>query len=78
MSMQQIVKVVSDETTGDVFGNEWREHYVLYADNDDDGVPCFDLYTDDGQGNGNMICRGYNQGAMRSLTLRLGTWVAWS
>ena len=75
--MEQIVKVVSDEYDGNEDGVEWRIHYILFETDDDDGLKCFDLYDDDGRGNGTMICRGYNLIRMRSLTLRLGDFVEW-
>lgn len=73
----QIAKVDSGEIDGDDHGNQWVVHYVLYETADDDGRQCFDLYDSDGLGNGKQICRGYNIGAMRSLTLRLGDLVEW-
>jgi hypothetical protein len=74
---EQVVKVRSDETDGDETGRHWTVHYILFHDQDDDGRDCYDLYTDDGAGNGKMICRGYNKNTMVSLTLRLGEFVAW-
>lgn len=74
---KQHCKVRSDDYDGDETGREWAVHYVLYETVDDDGTRCFDLYSDDGEGNGDMIARGYDVHAMRSLTLRLGAFVAW-
>ena len=73
----QYAKVVSDEWDGNEDGVEWNVHYVLYKTIDDDGAHCFDLYKDDGRGNGDMIARGYNEAAMRSLVLRLGKFLEW-
>lgn len=80
--MEQICKVLSGEWDGDSFGNEWPVHYVLYRTTDDSGGEfhgreCFDLYSDDGAGNGDFIARGHNLIQMRSLTLRLGEFVEW-
>lgn len=77
MEQEQVVKVVSQEWDGDDVGNEWQVHYVLYRTRDDDGAECFDLYSDDGEGNGDMVTRGYNHAAMRSLTLKLGHFLEW-
>ncbi len=77
MGMEQVAKVRGEATNGDEFGHEWREHFVLYRNEDDDGVECFDLYEDDGAGNGAMVCRGYHHGRMRSLTLALGELIEW-
>lgn len=74
---EQYAKVVSDEVDGDETGRHWKIHYVLYLTQDDDGRKCFDLYSDDGLGNGDMISRGYNERSMRSLVLRLGRHVEW-
>ena len=74
---EQIVKVRSKEYDGDETGHEWQIHYVLLREADDEGTPCFDLYDDDGRGNGNMIARGYHEPSMVSLTLRLGEFVEW-
>lgn len=73
----QVAKVVTDEYDGDDAGHEWAVHYVLYRTTDDDGRVCFDLYEDDGEGNGTQIARGYHQHRMVSLTLRLGAFVEW-
>jgi hypothetical protein len=73
----QLCKVRADEIDGDEEGNEWVVHYVLYETQDDEGATCYDLYQGDGEGNGIQICRGYSQGRMRSLTLRLGELVEW-
>lgn len=77
-TFEQALKVVSPEYTGDESGREWRVHYVLYRTHDDDGRECFDLYDDDGAGNGTQIARGYHQRRMVSLTLRLGEFVEWA
>ena len=45
---------------------------------DDDGHECFDVYTDDGAGNGELVARGYNHERMRTLTLALGEFVEWA
>ena len=74
---EQLCKVVSDEWDGDDFGNEWPIHYVVYATCDDEGTPCFDLYSDDGKGNGDMECRSYNERRMVSICLKLGYFVEW-
>lgn len=77
---EQIVKVKSDEWDGDESGHHWQTHYVLYQTNDDldgNGHECFDLYDDDGEGNGDMIARGYNKSQMVHLTLKLGEFVEW-
>lgn len=73
---EQIVRVESQETNADQFGG-WNVHYVVYRTRDDDGRECFDLYDDDGRGNGVKIARGYHQGRMVSLCLRLGEFVEW-
>lgn len=75
---EQYGKVRSDETDGDDCGHEWAVHYILYRSQDDDGRACFDLYSDDGEGNGDLIARGHNETKMRSLLLRLGTFVEWA
>jgi hypothetical protein len=75
---EQYCKVVSDEWDGNDDGVEWQVHYVLMATTDDEGTPCYDLCKDDGAGNGDIICRGYNVHAMRSLTLRLGKFLEWA
>lgn len=69
---EQILRVNSDEIDGDESGAHWRVDYVLIRTHDDAGLECYDVYTDDGYGNGDMICRGYNKHVMRSLTLKLG------
>lgn len=74
---EQICRVKSSEWDGDESSHEWQVHYVLYATNDDDGRDCFDLYDDDGRGNGIRIARGYTKSRMVSLTLRLGEFVEW-
>ena len=74
---QQRCKVRSNDWDGDEFGNSWQIYYILYQDTDDDDRMCFDLYDDDGRGNGTMIARGYNESAMRSLILQLGEFVEW-
>jgi hypothetical protein len=79
---EQVLKVRSDEWDGDDDGNEWQVHYVLYRaagdpGADDENLTCYDLYSDDGKGNGEMICRGYHLGSMRSLALKLGELVEW-
>lgn len=74
---EQVVKVVTDDWDSD-HGDEWRVHYVLYETVTDDGAECFDLYEDDGEGNGTQIARGFNKSRMVSLTLRLGAWVEWT
>lgn len=76
--MKQVLRIDPNETDADTFGNEWRVFYVLYQVEDDNGTTCFDLFTDDGQGNGNMICRGYNLPDMRHMALRLGEFVEWA
>lgn len=73
----QRVKVRSDETDGDETGRAWAIHYVLYETADEQGAKCFDLYEDDGHGNGVMLCRGHHESRMRSLALRLGEFVEW-
>jgi hypothetical protein len=77
MVPQQYLKVRTNEWDGDESGDEWQVHYVLMETEDDDGRRCFDLYTDDGEGNGNKVCRGYHETDMRSMTLRLGEFVEW-
>lgn len=75
----QLVKViVPNEWDGDEFGNEWQVHYVLYRTYNEEGNRCYELYLDDGKGNGNLICRGTNEAEMRRLTLRLGEFVEWT
>lgn len=75
--MEQILRVCSDEYDGDETGNHWQVYYVLFQTADDDSTPCYDLYDDDGRGNGTMIARGYHKGRMRSLALKLGDFVEW-
>lgn len=75
--LEQRVKVRSSDWDCDLDGRSWAVHYVLYETEDHEGINCFDLYDDDGKGNGTMICRGYHEGRMRSLTLRLGEFVEW-
>jgi len=75
---EQIVRVESNETDGNESGKHWTVHYVLYDTIDDEDRQVFALYTDDGEGNGVEICRGYNLNAMRSLALRLGEFVEWT
>jgi hypothetical protein len=77
MDMEQIALVRTDTLDGDDFGNEWTLHYVLYRNEDHEGSPCFDIYEDDGAGNGVMLCRGWKESAMRSLILSLGDLVEW-
>ena len=73
-----VLRVRSDEVDGDEFGNEWRVEYVLFRTSDFySGLQCFDLYTDDGQGNGVKVCSGDNHATMRSLALKLGDFVNW-
>lgn len=75
---EQCARVVSDDWDDDGTGQAvWRIHYVLYETVDDDDVKCYDLYDDDGRGNGTQICRGYNLDRMRSLVLSLGDLVEW-
>ena len=76
-AFEQVLRIKSNEYDGDDAGNEWQVQYVLFRTEDADGTECFDLYTDDGKGNGEMICRGYSQGSMVSLALRLGEFVEW-
>jgi hypothetical protein len=73
----QIVKVLSDETDGDEFGHEWKVYYILYQTEDQEGYPCYDLYTDDGLGNGVRISRGYKLRDMQNLILKLGKFIEW-
>lgn len=86
--MEQILRVNSGEWTGDDSGREWTVFYVLHRLMvDDDGYEnpdptketkeVFDLFDDDGRGNGTMICRGTNRNAMTSMVLRLGEFVEW-
>lgn len=70
--MEQVLKIVTDERDGDEFGQEWQLHYVLYESADDDGVTCWDLYEDDGAGNGTQVCRGYHKSSIVHMALRLG------
>lgn len=74
--MKQIVLVRSDGTDGDETGREWTVHYILYEMRDE-GRTCYDIYDDDGEGNGVQICRGYNLSRMLLLTLRLGVFIEW-
>lgn len=76
--MEQVLKVRTSETDGDETGAHWTVHYVLFETVDEDrDCPCFDLFDDDGRGNGKQICRGWNRNAMVSLALRLGAFVEW-
>lgn len=76
--MKQTLKVRTDEIDDDGRGRgEYTVHYTLYAGKDDDERPCFDLYCGDADGNGTMVARGYNEGDMRHMTLRLGEFVEW-
>lgn len=68
----QIIKVRSNEYDGDETGREWRIHYVVYRTRDDDGRRCFDLYEDDGHGNGDMLCRFYKEARARQIAIKLG------
>lgn len=70
--MKEHLKVRTGVVDGDEFGNEWTVHYTLYEGIDDDGVPCYDLYEGDDQGNGVLVCRSYRLSGVRSMTLRLG------
>lgn len=74
---EQQVRVRSGDVDGDDFGTEWDVHYAVYATEDEDGVPCFDLWQDDGHGNGELVCAGYNRQKMVSLCLKLGDQVEW-
>ena len=74
---EQDVKVRTSVVDGDESGNHWTVYYVLYDTEDDDCHVCYDLYEEDGNGNGKIVCRGYNINRMRSLTLRLGEFVEW-
>lgn len=75
--MDQIVRVRTMDYDGNEDGVEGQIHYVLYRERDNAGRECFDLYEDDGRGNGDFIARGYHPGRMRGLVLRLGEFVEW-
>lgn len=75
---EQVVRVNSNERTGDESGDEWTVFYALYRVHTEEGVVVYDLYDDDGFGNGTMICRGTHRSRMVSLTMRLGTFVEWT
>jgi hypothetical protein len=51
--------------------------YVVYETVDDDGKECFDVYEDDGEGNGTQVARGYNIIRIRSMVLCLGEFIEW-
>ena len=71
--MDEVLRVTAGERDGDETGREWEVDYVLFESVDDDtGLTTFDLYTDDGLGNGPRICRFDNLTVARSLMLRLG------
>lgn len=74
---EQYLKVRSNDRDDSGAGHEWTIHFVLYKTSDDNGRHCFDLYEDDGEGNGDFVCRGYKESSMLDLTLRLGTFVEW-
>ena len=76
--MNQVLRVDTGEIDGNEDGREWPVHYVLFQTEDDDGHECFDVYTDDGAGNGELVARGYNHERMRTLTLALGEFVEWA
>ena len=73
----QECRVESDYVDGDEDGREWKVQYVLYKTLDDEYRVCYDIYTDDGLGNGVKVCRGYNANHMRSMTLQLGRFIEW-
>jgi hypothetical protein len=79
--MKQIVRVRSAEFDGDEDGNEWQVEYVLFETHTDGAIhhptPVYQLYDDDGRGNGSLICTGTSLKRMRSLILRLGQFVEW-
>jgi hypothetical protein len=74
----QLAMVRTNETDGDSYGNEWLLHYVVYHTVDDDSRECYDIYADDGEGNGTQVARGYNRSDVISIVLRLGDLVEWS
>lgn len=69
---QQVMKV-RDSRSSDRF-------YVVYetVDEDKGNCQCFDVYEDDGAGNGTMVCRGYNIIRIRSMVLSLGEFIEWA
>lgn len=74
----QMLRVRSGELDGDESGLEWIVEYVVYETVDDDGQAVFDLYDDDGRGNGKMLARFVNRRVAREVTLRLGEFVEWA
>ncbi len=54
-------------------------YYVVYEtiDEDNGDVQCFDIYEDDGEGNGTMVCRGHDMNRIRSMVLSLGEFIEW-
>lgn len=79
--MKQICKVRTDIVDGDEGGNEWKVHYILYEldePTDYEGVHHkFEIYEDDGAGNGVFVCSGFSRRLMRGLILQLGEFVEW-
>lgn len=76
----QILRVRSNEEDGDDSGRHWQVHYVLTEEENVEDSPefkPFHLWTDDGFGNGILVCVGSNKTQMVSLTLKLGTFIAW-
>ena len=70
--MEQILKVVTDQWDEDGHGNAWQIHYILYAVDDH-----FELWEDDGEGNGILIFTGNHKHRCIGVALRLGKQLEW-
>lgn len=85
--MKQVMKVISSECDGDFDPNtnriiEWKISYILYETTSNEKVQYnsiynFEIYDDDGMGNGNFICAGYSISKMINLMRKLGKFVEW-
>lgn len=68
----RLAMVKSDEWNADEWGNEWDIYYTLVVELDDDNQKVFNICRDDGRGNGDYLCRGYDEMDMRFLLSKLG------
>lgn len=66
--IEQVVKVQADAET----------FYIMYEVKSDafEGFR-YEIYEDDGNGNGTIVCDGTDMLRMRSMVLRLGDFIQW-